>query len=443
MAKTAKKQQEQQPLRILELRSENVKRLRAVRLELDGQSMVVVGGRNAQGKTSLLDSVEMLFRGAKAFPAEPVRRGAKKAKIVANLGRLKVERVIRPNRTHTLEIREDGGEPSKKPQEILDELCNRIAFDPLAFSTMEPEKQDATLRKLVGLDTSDLDQKEATSREARRLVNRDLKAAQAILEQSPERHGNVPDKEQTSAAILAELEEAEAERRDQQQARQALAEYDEETQRLEARLDSLNAEVERLRGELDRVESDAGAVNQQIANRDQERDDLAEAIDALVEPDTTAIRERLSTLEETNRKVRENAARKARQAEIDKLEQQVDDLSAEITQALEQRAERMGAAKYPVNGLSFAAGGGVLLNGLPLDQASQAERLRVSVAIGFALNPGIRVLLVRDGSLLDEEHLALLGKLAEEHDGQLLVERGGSKDPGAVVIEDGEILADD
>jgi hypothetical protein len=436
---TKKQAEQKSPLHLVELRTENVKRLRAVRLQFDGQPMVVIGGQNAQGKTSVLDSVEMLLRGAKAFPAEPVRRGAKQARILGKLGDLVVERKIRPNRTHTLEVRDATGKRDK-PQQILDELCNQIAFDPLAFSTMEPAKQDATLRSLVGLDTTDLDEQERTSREERTLVNRQLKGAQAVLDELPARHGDAPAEEQTSEEILAQLEAAQQEEREQAEAREALVEYDAATESLSDETAALLTKAEQYRALAVEAERDAGAAQDALTDRRDAREDLAAAVDALVAPDVAAIRARLATLEETNRKVRENAARKAKQAEVDGLEEQAETLTSEIAQAQEERETRQAAAEYPVDGLSFDPAGGVLLNGLPLEQGSQAERLQVSVAIGFALNPGIRVLLVRDGSLLDDAHLKLLGELAAEHDGQLLVERVGDRDPGAIVIEDGEIV---
>jgi hypothetical protein len=428
-----------EPLRIVELRSENVKRLRAVRLRLEGKHLQVIGGRNAQGKTSLLDSVEMLLRGGAAIPAQPVRRGAKEARISADLGSLVVERKIRANRSHVLEVRDASGKLAK-PQQILDELCQRIAFDPLEFSTMDPAKQDATLRALVGLDTSALDHRESICRDERARINRELKAAKAVLGEMPARYGDVPEEEQTSAELLVELEAAEQERADQSQARQALSEYDRETERMQDEEDRLNLETETLRAKLEELDRRADELSESIDKRRQDREELQIAVDSLEEPDLAGIRERLAGLEETNRKVRANAARSAKQAEVDRLERESEQESTEIQQIQEERERQQAEAEYPVPGLSFDPAGGVLLNGLPFDQASQAERLRVSVGIGFALNPGIAVLLVRDGSLLDDEHLALLGKLAQEHHGQLLVERVGSQDAGAVVIEDGEVL---
>jgi hypothetical protein len=91
-----------------------------------------------------------------------------------------------------------------------------------------------------------------------------------------------------------------------------------------------------------------------------------------------------------------------------------------------------------VDGLSFDDSG-VLLNGLPFSQASQAEQLRVSVAMGFAQNPELKVLLVRDGSLLDGNSLNLLDQMARDHDGQVWIERVGEGDQCAVIIEDGVV----
>ena len=81
---------------------------------------------------------------------------------------------------------------------------------------------------------------------------------------------------------------------------------------------------------------------------------------------------------------------------------------------------------------------GVTLDGLPFEQASQAQQLRASVAIGAALNPKLRAMLVRDGSLLDEDSLALLTAEASRSDLQVWLEVVGREGDG-IVIEDGEV----
>jgi hypothetical protein len=110
------------------------------------------------------------------------------------------------------------------------------------------------------------------------------------------------------------------------------------------------------------------------------------------------------------------------------------------------KAERLGKVKFPVKNLTVTTDG-VMLNGLPLEQASLAEQLRLSVALGFALNPKLRVILVRDGSLLDDDNLDLVGQMAHDAGGQCWVETVSSDGEGcAVLFEDGvgrEIVAED
>ena len=78
-------------------------------------------------------------------------------------------------------------------------------------------------------------------------------------------------------------------------------------------------------------------------------------------------------------------------------------------------------------------------DGKPFDQASSAEQLRVSVAMGIALNPTLRVLLVRDGSLLDKESFKMMAEMASEADAQVWIERVEDDDHVGIVIEDGAV----
>ncbi len=102
------------------------------------------------------------------------------------------------------------------------------------------------------------------------------------------------------------------------------------------------------------------------------------------------------------------------------------------------KAAAIAGAEMPVPGLSFGDGE-VLFDGLPLDQASQAEKIRISVAIAMAANPKLRVLCIRDGSLLDRESLRLLSELIESQDYQCWLEVTDDEGKTGVVIEDGAI----
>ena len=55
------------------------------------------------------------------------------------------------------------------------------------------------------------------------------------------------------------------------------------------------------------------------------------------------------------------------------------------------------------------------------------------------MNPKLKILLIRDGSLLDEDNLKMVAEMAEEEGGQLWLERVGEGKECQVIIEDGRI----
>ena len=118
---------------------------------------------------------------------------------------------------------------------------------------------------------------------------------------------------------------------------------------------------------------------------------------------------------------------------------EVESLTLAMAARLKSKEDAISRAEMPIRGLSFGEDG-VMFNGVPFEQCSQAEQLVVSTVIGIALNPKLRVIRIQDGSLLDEHNLGVLRKLAEQHDAQLWIEAVVSDDPCAVHIEDGSVV---
>jgi DNA repair ATPase RecN len=440
-AKPAETERKGPPLFPVEIWVENIKRIRAVRLHLK-PGLNVIGGDNEQGKTSLLDSLEMLLLGAKAFPDQPVTKGKKKGLVGGDFGELTIERTIRANRSHTLEIKlADGAKVEGPPQAYLEKLVAKRMLDPLAFATDTSEKQDATLRQLTGLDFTELDARRGVAYQERTRVNAEAKQAKGHAESLP-RHPDAP-KEPISVAQLTEaLEEAEKELADQAEARQALVTYDQETERLVQTAREIDKRIEDLEMKLAELRPRQTAIGDQILARRTERKDLAEAVDALVPPDTSQIRTQLRNADELNAQTRANQARAEALSKADKLRHQSEELTEQIEAIDEQKAEQIAAAKFPIEGLGFDPAGGVTFEGLPFEQASQSRRLRVSVAIAFALNPRIRLALAREGGRLDDKSLATLAQAVHDAGALLLLERVGKRDAGAIIIEDGSVKED-
>lgn len=427
------------PLHIVELRAENVKRLHAVTIRPDG-AMVILGGRNAQGKSSTLDAIEMALGGGSKIPPDPIRHGARKGRVVLDLGEIVVERTFSGKGT-TLTVTGKDGEQRKSPQALLDGLCSSIAFDPVAFARLPGKEQDAVLKRVLGLDFAALDAKRAAAFAERTEVRRELKGLEARVAALPRLEPGLPAEEQSAADLLAELERRESVKAENDTKRAELRDLERDYRALGEALTEHDAKISRLEREL----AEARQARDTVA---QERDGLVvagralrTAVEQLVDPDLAEVKAQLGALDGINRKVRSALERKRLEGEVIAADKRADKLSAEIEAVDEKKAELLASAKFPVPGLGFDEHGPTL-NGAPLQQASQAEKLRVSVAIGAALHPRLRVMLLRDGSVLDDDGMRQLAELAAEHDLQLWIERVGDRDASAIVIEDGMVRGD-
>lgn len=428
-------EQSEKPLHVVELRSENIKRIQAVTVRPNGNT-VIIGGKNGAGKSSLIDSLEYALGGTKTLPADPVRRGARKGRVVLDLGEIVVERTFSSKGTQ-LVVKNAAGEPQKSPQTLLDKLCSKVAFDPFAFTRETPAKQDAILRDVMGIDFSELDAKRSKAYEQRRETNREAKRLRAQLDgMSP--HNDAPEEEVSVAELSKDLQqvwsktsENDSQRRELEVAENHLGGLRDDIQGHRANIADLEEQLAQARSELEYAEEVAAKFYVEV-------EELRESIDQLIDPDPEPIRQQIATAEETNRKVRENTERLRLEQDLARLDAQAEQLTEAIAEVDAEKAAQLEAAEFPVPGLGFDDTGPTL-NGFPLEQCSQAERLRLSVAIGAALNPRVKVMLVRDGSLLDSDSMRLLAELAEETGSQVWVERVGDGDESAVVIEDGMV----
>jgi len=417
-------------MKILKLKSENVKRLQAVEIKPDG-NMIVIGGKNGAGKSSVLDSIQWAL-GGEPDAKMPVRKGEDHAKIVADLGDLVVTRTITATGGGSLIVRNADGVKQDSPQSILDKLVGRLTFDPLEFSRHKPAKQAETLRALVGLDFTDHDTKRQQVFESRTTVNRDASALKNRMAAMP-KHDDAPAAEQSTATVMAEQAEAVSTNAKNAAQRQAARDAKDKLASAENLLQELQRQADEIKKRIDNGKAVVDALKVTESN-------LSQAAGGLKDVDTAAFRGKLATVEDMNSKVRANKARSEVVSEYKSKSDEADKLTAELERMDRIKRDKINNAKYPIPGLAFDTAGGVVLSGIPFDQCSSAEQLRVSVAIGMALNPKLRILLIRDGSLLDADSMKLLAEMADKNDAQVWIERVGTEGDISVIIEDGSIV---
>lgn len=426
-------------MKIIELRSENVKKVRAVQIRPDG-AVVTIKGNNGAGKTSVLDSIAYALGGQHLQPPMVIREGESRAKVSLDLGELTVERRWTKSGS-TLTVKSRDGALFPSPQKMLDGLVGKLSFDPLSFLRLEPKAQAEALRKLVGLDFTDLDRMRAQTFEKRTAVNRDAEAVRIEISANPIPEGTPTEAVDVSALLDQQAQLQRVAAANEEVRREARAACDRTVDRRMAVARAIQR-VEEIEAALEKAKLERDACSVALVGAAEEESRCREAVAKIVEPDLAGVRAKIANAAATNAAVERRAIREKRGARLAALLGQAEQLTAELATVDREKAEALAGAKFPVPGLAFGDDG-ITLRGIPLVQASAAEQLRVSLAMGLALNPKLKVILIRDGSLLDEKSLAVVGEMAEAAGAQVWLERVGKGGEVGVVIEDGHVAGDE
>jgi len=425
--------------KITSLEINDYKKLRSVIIEPGKSSLMLIGGNNTEGKSSLLGAMSAAIGGGRELPEDPIRHGAKKAsiRVVFDDGELIVRRRFTAKGS-TLEVTNADGKVSS-PQKMLDALVGKRFIDPMKFSRLSGAEQRKVLMGCVDLDL-DFDASVVAERAAydeRRDVNRDIKRLEAKLSYFSEKP--VPEmKDQTS--LLKDLEDLQNQERAHSEAGAKIASR-------VGRIHKLKQSVEDAKEAFVAAREALKAAKQEAAEKIPELEAEVEALESIPAPNPEGLeraREELVRCSDHNAEVVRLTAEKeqaeALEEELDGLRMKVAKLTDKIETEKELRVQALAAADMPIEGLSFGDDG-LILNGSPFGQASGAERLRASIAIAWALSPELCDVWVEDGALLDENSLELVRQYAIDSGLRIWVERVGENDKGAIIMRDGEVVS--
>ncbi len=407
--------------KIIRLQIEDFMRIKVVDITPDGAS-VVIGGKNAQGKTSVMNAISAVLGGTRLCPQDPIRHGQKRASVRCDIGKLTITRKFTKNGSTVEVISKERGK-LKSPQAVLDALTGTLSFDPLAFCNKKPAEQAEMLREMAGLDLTEIDSEIGRLTEVRKDYNATAKRLKGAAESAPMHKGMPAD-----PVVISEL----------------LAEHKRRSEHNAARW-SVNAEIANAEmgmrsaeSSIERLEAEIAEARRDHADAYSKRSQLKEKFEKSHDENLDEVQAQIESAEETNAKVRDNiAAFTARQAH-ENADKDAESATEKLKDAREARGDAIAAATFPVEGLTVGEGG-VMFNGVVFSQASGAEKIRVSAEIGLAMNPELKVLLIHDASLLDTESMAALNDVAVKNDAQIWLELVTTDKDVGIILEDGEI----
>lgn len=411
-------------LKIYNLQASNVLNLEFINIATNGDSVTLYGD-NGAGKSSVLDSIRFALSGRDlGAVAEPVRHGEQSGDIVLDLGDMVIKRHF-TNNSSTLIVENKDGMRYKTPQAILDGFRGNVSFDPMQFAGLPEKQQREILLGLIDLpiDLDELAEQRKAIYDARTHINRDVKQLEGQIA------GivvvDVPAEEISAVGVMEQMQAATETIANNKSFRENLLKEKDAMEELVIKGGELKLEISRIQKKID------------------EKNELIPVLkidaDKLVDPDLEQFKCQLEDVELINAGVRKMRERAQLHDRLTELKGKSLGMTVDMTAIDELKTKTIQEANMPVDGLGFAEMG-VTFEGIPLSQRSSGELRMISAAIGMALNPKLKVLWVKDASLLDSDSLEDLKELAKKHGYQLWLEIVGDSEEVGIHIKDGGVV---
>jgi len=421
-------------MKIILVDIENYKCLKKVVIEPKASSLMLIGGLNKQGKSSVIDAITNALGGKNEDPAKPIREGEDQADIKLKLRddaeklEYDVHKRFLKSGTSSLKVTGRDGKVSS-PQKVLDRIIGSRFLDPLEFSRLGDKEQKAALLKVVDIGIN-LERWEKERKEVfneRTDSNRAVKRYKVEIESNPH-PGDISEK--SGADMMGKVSE--------------LMKKNSERREAEVKLDHMRKEVKDYQNSIQRIKDDLAKEVESLEKLIKTGEAEKKAFQSM--PDVTAelesaqaeLKESSAKDEERTKKLAQLERHKTAKAAFETAEIESSALTAKLNEMDENKAAHLDKANMPVDGLSIGETG-LIYNDIPLSQASGAEQLSVSLALAAAMSPNLQDIWVKDGALLDDHSLELVSDFAKKKGFRIWLERVGESDDGAIIMEEGSV----
>ncbi|MDR2976888.1 MAG: AAA family ATPase [Streptococcaceae bacterium] len=407
-------------LKINKLEIENVKRVKAVKIEPTENGLTVIGGRNNQGKTSVLDSIAWALGGAKYRPSNPQREGSvtpPNLKIVMSNGL----EVRREGKNSDLKVIDPNG--NKAGQKLLDAFVEELAIDLPKFMEASSRDKANTLLQIIGVgeQLAKLEKDESELYNQRRAIGQIADQKKKFADEQTY-YPDAPKELVSASELIQQQQTILAKNGENQRKREQLS-------NIQYQFDTETAEIERLTAQLNNLTQKHKATSGDLKIAQ------TSAID-LHDESTEALEDNIAGIEEINRKVRANLDKDKAETDAQEYQNQYSELSSKIDDVRSEKQSLLNSADLPLSGLTVEAGE-LLYKGQRWDNMSGSEQLKVATAIVRKLKPECGFILIDKLEQMDLETLQEFGKWLEAENLQAIATRVSTGDECEIIIEDG------
>lgn len=409
-------------IKINSLEIENIKRVKAVKFEPAQSGLTIVGGKNGQGKTSVLDSIAWALGGDKFKPSQPQREGSvipPNLHIVLSNGLI----VERKGKNSDLKVTDPDGQ--KGGQQLLNEFVEQLALNLPNFMEASNKEKANTLLQIIGVkdELNELEQKEQELYNERTAIGRISDQKRKYAKEMVYYDG-VP-KELISAAELINQQ-------------QDILARNGENQRKRNKALSLHAERNRLAEKVNALKEELERYQKRLIQVDQDMTIAYKSAEELKDESTEELETNIRNIDEINLKVRSNLDKEKAEEDAKYYAEKYDTLTSEINKVRKAKSDLLEGANLPLPGLSVSEGE-LTYNGYKWDNMSGSEQLKVAAAIVRKINPNCGFVLIDKLEQMDTDTLKEFGEWLETEGLQAIATRVSTGGECSIVIEDGYI----
>lgn len=416
-------------IKINKLEIENVKRIKAVKIEPSRDGLTIVGGNNNQGKTSVLDSIAWALGGEKYRPSQATRDGSAippNLRIIMSNGLI----VERKGKNSSLKVTDPNG--NKSGQQLLNEFVEQLALNLPKFMESSGKEKAQTLLRIIGVgeQLEDLEKKEKELFSHRHAIGQIADQKKKFAEEQTY-YPDAPKELVSPSELIRKQQEILARNGENQRKRDRLNEITANKHRIFDNLNQLDDQIADLQARKDQLkrEYDQVASDEAIARK---------TVLELQDESTKELEASIADIDEINRKVRANLDKDKAEDDAQQYKNQYASLTEQIENTRQAKTDLLKTADLPLLELSVKEGE-LVYRGQQWDNMSGSDRLKVSTAIVRKLNPKCGFVLLDKLEQMDIQTLNEFGQWLEQEGLQAIATRVSTGDECSIIIEDGYI----
>lgn len=421
-------------IKINKLEIENIKRVKAVKIEPTANGLTIIGGNNGQGKTSVLDAISWALGGNKFKPSNPQREGSvipPNLHIVLSNGLV----VERKGKNSDLKVIDPSGQ--KGGQQLLDSFVEQLALDLPKFMAQTSKEKAQTVLQIIGVGEQlfALEQQEKEIYNQRHAIGQIADQKKKFAEEQIY-YPDAPKKLVSAYELIQQQQEVLARNGRNQEIRNDLQDLIHGKQRTETEYKILDDRINELEEKLISLRSEKGMKSSMIKEYEVNIEIAQKTVEELHDESTEELERNIREIDDINRKVRANLDKDKAEEDAKEYEEKYKSLTSELEDVRKSKTELLKNADLPLSGLSVEDGD-LIYKGFKWDGMSGSDQLKVATAIVRKLNPKCGFVLLDKLEQMDLTTLKEFGEWLEQEGLQAIATRVSTGDECSIIIEDG------